>query len=112
MKPRSQADDSAHESPWLVYYDGAWGSTAVGATTILVSPSGIKLRYATRLHFTSETNKCTNNIVEYEAILLGLLKWRAIGVQTCVLRKDSKVVSGHIEKECIAREQHWRNILL
>jgi hypothetical protein len=23
MEPRSQADDSAQESPWLVYYDGA-----------------------------------------------------------------------------------------
>jgi hypothetical protein len=35
---------------------------------------------------------------------LGLRKLRTIGVQTCVLRTDSKVVLGHIEKECIARE--------
>jgi hypothetical protein len=34
----------------------------------------------------------------------GLHKLRAIGVQTCVLRIDFKVVSGHIEKECIAIE--------
>jgi ribonuclease HI len=52
----------------------------------------------------SETNKCTNNIIEYEAILLGLRKLRAIGVQTCVLHTDCKVVAGQIEKECIARE--------
>jgi ribonuclease HI len=70
----------------------------------LTSPSGIKLRYAARLQFTSEIGKCTNNIAEYEAILLGLQKLRAIGVQTCVLGTDSKVVSGQIEKECIARE--------
>jgi hypothetical protein len=43
-------------------------------------------------------------IVEYEAILLGLRKLRAIVVQTCVLGIDSKVVSGQIDKECIARE--------
>jgi ribonuclease HI len=67
-----------------VYYDGAWGSTGAGATSILISPSGIKLRYAARLQFASETDKCTNNIVEYEAILLGLRKLRAIGVQICV----------------------------
>jgi ribonuclease HI len=35
---------------------------------------------------------------------LGLRKLRAIDVQTCILHTDSKVVSGQIEKECIARE--------
>jgi hypothetical protein len=57
-----------------------------------------------RLQFTKETDKCTNNIAEYEAILLGLLKLRAIGVQRCVVRTYSKVVSSQIEKECITRE--------
>jgi ribonuclease HI len=87
-----------------VYCNGAWGSTGAGAVTILISPFGIKLQYATRLQFTSDTDKCTNNIAEYEAILLGLCKLRAIGVQTCILRTDLNVVSGQIEKECIARE--------
>jgi ribonuclease HI len=36
--------------------------------------------------------------------LLGLRKLRAIDVQTCMLRTDSKVISEQIEKECIARE--------
>jgi ribonuclease HI len=53
---------------------------------------------------TNEADKCFNNITEYEAILHGLRKLRAIGVQTCVLRTYLKVVSGQIEKECIARE--------
>jgi ribonuclease HI len=35
---------------------------------------------------------------------LGLCKLRAIGVQRCILRTNSKVVAGQIEKECIARE--------
>jgi ribonuclease HI len=55
-----------------VYYNGAWGVFGVGAATILISPSGIKLRYATHLQFTAEMNKCSNNIAEYEAVLLGL----------------------------------------
>jgi ribonuclease HI len=45
-----------------------------------ISPSGIKLRYAARLQFNSEADKCTNNIAEYEAIVLVLHKLRAIGV--------------------------------
>jgi ribonuclease HI len=69
-----------------------------------VSPSGIKLRYAVRLHFHSEADKCINNIAEYETILLGLRILRTIRVQTCTLRTDSKVIVGQIEKEYIARE--------
>jgi ribonuclease HI len=69
----------------------------------LISPSIIKLRYAARLKFTKETYRCRNNIPEYEAILLGLHKLRAIRVQRCVMRTNSKVVSSQIEKECIAR---------
>jgi ribonuclease HI len=34
----------------------------------------------------------------------GLCKLRAIGVQTCTLLTDSKVVANQIEKECFTRE--------
>jgi ribonuclease HI len=70
----------------------------------LTSLSGIKLRYVARLQFASEIDKCTNSIIEYEALLLDLQKLRAIGVQTCVLCTYSNVVPGQMEKECIARE--------
>jgi ribonuclease HI len=62
------------------------------------------LCYVARLQFTNEADKCTNNIAKYEAILLGLHKLRATGVQTCILHTYSKVVASLIEKECIARE--------
>jgi ribonuclease HI len=86
------------ESPWLIYCDRAWGSAGADATTILISTSEIKLHYAARLQFTSESDKCTNNTAKYETILLGLRKLRAIGVQTCILHTYSKVVSNQIEK--------------
>jgi ribonuclease HI len=92
------------ESPWLMYCDGAWGNARAGAAAVLISPFGIKLRYATRLQFTNEADKCTTNITEYEAILLGLRKLRVVEVQTCTLHTYSKVVSSQIEKECITRE--------
>jgi ribonuclease HI len=56
------------------------------------------------LQFSKERDKCTNNIVEYKAILQGLHNSRAIGVQRCILCTDSKVVAGQIEKECISKE--------
>jgi ribonuclease HI len=56
------------------------GATRVGAAAILISPLGIKLCYAARMQFNNKADKCTNNIAEYEAILMGLRKLRAIGV--------------------------------
>jgi ribonuclease HI len=85
-----------------VYCDRAWRAAGAGVAAILTSPSGIKLHCAGRLQFSSEANKCTNIIAEYEAILLGLRILRAIGVQRCILCTYSKVVIGEIEKECIA----------
>jgi hypothetical protein len=38
----------------------------------LTSPLRIKSRYVARLQFAGKTDKCNNNITEYEAILLGL----------------------------------------
>jgi ribonuclease HI len=80
------------------------GAAGVGVATILTSPSEIKLCDAARLQFNNKADKYANNNAEYEAILLGLRKFRAIDVQSCILHTDSKVVVGQIEKECITRE--------
>jgi ribonuclease HI len=37
--------------------------------------------------------------------LLGLHKLRALGVQHCIVKTDSNVVSSQIEKECIAGDE-------
>jgi ribonuclease HI len=103
-EPSSYTEGLVPKSPWLIYCVRAWGNAGTGVTSILISPSEIKLRYAARLQFTKETDKCTNNIVEYEVIMLGLHKVRAIRVHRCVVRTDLKVVSSQIEKECITRE--------
>jgi ribonuclease HI len=71
----------------------------------------MKLCYAARLQFTNGANKCTNNITEYEAILVRLRKLRAMRVQRCVLHMALKVVSSQIEKECIARESSLEKYL-
>jgi ribonuclease HI len=71
---------------------------------IITSPAGVKYKYATRLSFALESDRCTNNVAEYEAVILGLRKLRALGVTTCIIRTDSKVVAGQVEKEYSAKE--------
>lgn len=68
-----------------------------------MAPSSTKYRYAARLSFSLDTDWCTNNIAEYEAMILGLLKFRAQGVKTCIVKMDSKIVADKIENDCIAK---------
>jgi ribonuclease HI len=79
---------------WTIHCDGARCHAGAGAAAIVTSPAGIKYRYATHLIFALESDRCTNNIAEYEAVILGLRKLRALSVTTCIIRTDSKVVAG------------------
>jgi ribonuclease HI len=84
---------------WTVFCNGSWGTFSAGAEAILISPSKIKTCYATRLEF-----NCTNNIAEYKALLLGLRKLRAMGIRRIVLKFDSQIITGHVDKSSKARD--------
>jgi ribonuclease HI len=92
------------EKVWTIHCDGAWCHAGAGAAAIITSPTGIKHRYAARLSFALESDRCTNNVAEYEAVILGLRKLRALGVTTCIIKTDSKVVAGQVEKEYLAKD--------
>jgi hypothetical protein len=47
---------------------------------------------------------CTNNIAEYEALLLGLWKLKAMRIRRAVLKTDSQVIAGHVDKSSKARD--------
>jgi ribonuclease HI len=47
---------------------------------------------------------CTNNIAKYEALLLGLRKLRAMGIRRAVLKSDSQVITGQVDKCSKARD--------
>ena len=48
--------------------------------------------------------KATNNIAEYEGLILGLNKAKALGAKTLLAKIDSQVLAGQVEKEYMARE--------
>jgi ribonuclease HI len=82
-----------------MFCDGSWGTFGAGAAVVLVAPSKVKTCYAAKLDFS-----CTNNIAEYEALLLGLRKLRAMGIRRAILKIDSQVISGHVDKSSRARD--------
>jgi hypothetical protein len=84
---------------WTVFCDGSWGTFGAGTAAILVTPSKVRTCYAIKLDFS-----CTNNIAEYEALLLGLRKLKAMGIRRAILKTDSQVIPGHVDKSCRARD--------
>jgi ribonuclease HI len=98
--PGAQEEEASKDvEAWTVFCDGSWGTFGTCATTVLVAPSKARTCYAVKLDFS-----CTNNIAEYEALLLGLRKLKAMGIIREVLKIDSQVISGHVDKSCKARD--------
>lgn len=65
IRPQNKAS-SLDKVVWTVSYDGSWGFFGAGVAAIVISPSKVKTSNVAKLQF-----QCTNNIAEYEALLLG-----------------------------------------
>jgi hypothetical protein len=96
--------DALAEKVWTIHCDGAWCHAGAGAAAVFTSPTGVKHRYAACLSFALESDRCTNNVAEYEVVILGLRKLQALGVTTCIIKTDSKVVVGQVEKDYAAKD--------
>jgi ribonuclease HI len=96
--------DKPVEKVWTIHCDGAWCYAGAGAAAVITSPKGVKHRYAARFSFALESDRCTNNVAEYEAVILSLRKLRALGITTCIIKTDFKVVAGQVEKEYSAKD--------
>jgi hypothetical protein len=98
--PGAQGEEATkYAKAWMVFCDGSWGTFGAGAVVVLVAPSKVRTCYAVKLDFS-----CTNNIAEYEALLLGLRKLKAMGIRRAILKTDSQVISGHVDKSSKARD--------
>jgi ribonuclease HI len=97
--PGAQEEVTKDAEAWTVFCDGSWGTFGAGAVVVLVAPSKVRTCYAARLDFS-----CTNNIAEDEALLLGLRTLKAMGIRRVILKTDSQVISGHVDKSSKARD--------
>jgi ribonuclease HI len=65
-------------------YRWGLGHLGAGASAVLNARSGLQSKYTARLAF-----KATNNIAEYEGLILGLNKAKALGVKTILVKTNS-----------------------
>jgi hypothetical protein len=100
--PGAQDEERINDSEaWTIFCDGSWGTFGAGAAVVLVAPSKVRTCYAVRLDFS-----CTNNIAEYEALLLGLRKLKAMGIMSHPDFRGPKPEREHNHQVCWDQVSH------
>ena len=77
-----------------------------GASIVIITPEGNTLKYGVQLQFLM-----TNHKAVYEAILIGLRVVKALGAKIVLLKSDSKLVIGQINKEFKGKEKRMQRYL-
>ncbi|SPT18094.1 unnamed protein product [Triticum aestivum] len=78
------APDSTH---WRMHFDGSKMRTGLGASIVLTSPKGDKLKYTLQIHFAA-----SNNVAEYEVLVHGLRLAKELGIRRILYYGDSDLV--------------------
>ncbi|RVW36411.1 Transposon Ty3-I Gag-Pol polyprotein [Vitis vinifera] len=90
-------------SGWRMYFDGAANHSGYGIGVLLISPHGDHIPRSVRLAF-SDRHPATNNIVEYEACILGLETALELGIRQMEVFGDSNLVLRQIQGEWKTRD--------
>lgn len=69
-------------TPWQMYFDGSSTQGGAGAGLVFFSPNGLVSHHSYRLNF-----PCTNNVAEYEALLIGLELAAVMGMRSIHVKK-------------------------
>ncbi|RVX01298.1 Ribonuclease HI [Vitis vinifera] len=94
-------------SGWRMYFDGAANHSGYGIGVLLISPHGDHIPRSVRLAF-SDRHPATNNIVEYEACILGLETALELGIRQMEVFGDSNLVLRQIQGEWKTRDVKLR----
>jgi ribonuclease HI/probable phosphoglycerate mutase len=82
-------------TPWKLHFDGLSCRNSCGVGIIIISPSGAIFEALSWLD-----HKCTNNQIEYEALLFGLQILHDMGVKHVEAYGDSLLVVHQVSKVC------------
>ncbi|GKV11061.1 hypothetical protein SLEP1_g22347 [Rubroshorea leprosula] len=82
-------------SNWTLYVDEASSSKGSGAGALLIGPEGYRSEHALKFNFDA-----TNNMAEYEALLLGLQLVLKLKVMAIKVYSDSQLVVNQVNSVC------------
>jgi ribonuclease HI len=88
------------EGIWTLEFDGSHSGHGAGAGVVLTAPSGEVFYRSYRLEF-----DCTNNVAEYEALILGLNLAVDKGATTLKVKGDSDLIVSQVLKKFAAKNE-------
>ncbi|XP_057249308.1 uncharacterized protein LOC130590775 [Beta vulgaris subsp. vulgaris] len=80
--------------PWKMYFDGAARHDGAGAGVVFISPEKCILPYSFML-----TQLCSNNMAEYQALIIGLQMAIEMGLRDLDIHGDSQLVLKQLSGE-------------
>jgi ribonuclease HI len=92
-------DEEEREGSWTLEFDGAHSSSGSGVGVVFLSPDKEATYFSYRLEF-----DCTNNIVEYEALLLGLNLTIDMKINFLHIRGDSYLIVSQVKRDFSAKK--------
>jgi len=84
--PSMEAEEKSG-TEWLLFVDRATSLQRSGVGIVLIPPEGEPLEYSLRIIFPS-----SNNVVEYEALIVGLRLARKLEVTQLIAHRDSQLI--------------------
>ena len=85
---------------WQLYFDGSCTNHGAGAGIVLITPDHDTIPKSFRLNF-----QCTNNIAEYEALVIGLkiaIQWR---IKNLKVFGDSQLVISQVNNDYMTKDE-------
>jgi ribonuclease HI len=89
---------------WKMFFDGASSREGAGAGVVFVSPAQETTSLSYKLEF-----EATNNVAEYEALILGLRAAREMGIQEVAVFGDVELVVQQIRSTYQAKHPRLRS---
>jgi ribonuclease HI len=88
---------------WYLHFDGAFSRAGKGVGIVIESPSGQEFKFSYRLEFDA-----TNNVAEYEALLLGLEICKDMGVKCLNIKGDSYLVIQQLKNKFACKSERLK----
>jgi ribonuclease HI len=95
------------EPHWTLFFNGSARQQVGGDGVVLIDPSGDQVKYMVHLEF-----KATNNMPEYEALILGLSVALSLGIRQLLVKGDSQLIIKQVREECSCNEPRLAAYLL
>jgi ribonuclease HI len=108
LEIRKQSINFCEDSPpttsvWKMFFDGASSKECVGVGVVFVSPTQETISLSYKLEF-----KTTNNVAEYEALVLGLRAAKDMGIEELSVFGDTELIIHQIKNIYQAKHPRLR----